>query len=400
MISFEQAYKLVLSSAIFLEEENVALQEAHGRILAEDIVADRDFPPFDRATKDGIVCNYEAIRNGETTLQVLGTIPAGSPTIQLRGEYSAYEIMTGAVVPENGDTVIMYEELHFEKDKVTLPENVIKGQNIHYKGSDLKKGDIIISAPKIITAAEIGVLATVGKSEVKVKKLPAVAVISTGNELVDITEQPKPYQIRKSNTYSLEAVLKDFKIEAEKLHLKDHKETIEQTVRHLLKKFDVLLISGGVSKGKYDYLPEVLTSCGVEKVFHKVLQRPGKPFWFGLHKDSATTVFSFPGNPVSTFVNYHVYFIPWLKKSFGLSTGTNTVILDDDIEAHPKLTRYIPVKISINNGQLMASKIVQNGSGDLASLTKTDAFIKLNPQPDAYKKGAKVPFISTAHLRF
>lgn len=399
MISFEQAYQKVINNAVDFGTETVSLHAANGRILAENIKADRDFPPFNRSTRDGIVCNYNSIKNGVKKLEVLGTIAAGSPTKELTDETSAYEIMTGAVVPESGDTVIMYEELEFNGKTVTLPKHIEKGQNIHLKGSDIKENEVIVKAPHTIGAAEIGILASVGKTDIKVKKLPKIAVISTGNELVDVSEKPAPYQIRKSNTYSLKAILDSFKIEAEILHIPDQKEITEKSIQQALENFDVLLLSGGVSKGKYDYLPEVFDSCGVEKHFHKVLQRPGKPFWFGVHKPLTTTIFSFPGNPVSTFAGCYMYFVPWLKKSFGLQVIENTAILENDFQPHPKLTRFIPVTLKTEGGKLMASQVNQNGSGDLTSLTMADAFIRLSPKEDLYVKGTTVPFIATDHLR-
>ncbi|WP_340198622.1 molybdopterin molybdotransferase MoeA [Ascidiimonas sp. W6] len=398
MITYQEAYNLVLANSTSFTREKVALKDACNRILAEDILADRDFPPFNRATKDGIVCNYQSIEEGFSSLKVSGVISAGNPTKNIPDYKSAFEIMTGAVVPDNGDSVIMYEELEFQEGYVVLPSQIKKGQNIHFKGSDLKKNELVIKSPKLIGASEIGILASVGKSEVWVKKLPKVAVISTGNELVEVEEEPEPYQIRKSNTLSLKATLESLKISADTIHLKDDKISIEKAVLQSLDTYDVLLISGGVSKGKFDFLPDAMTSCGVKKVFHRVLQRPGKPFWFGKHTNSNTTIFSFPGNPVSTFANYHIYFIPWLKKSYGLSINENNVILAEKINAHSTLTRYVPVKLRITSGKIFAEQVYQNGSGDLTSLTHTDGFVRLDAKTDGYPKETVVPFISTKFL--
>lgn len=400
MIPFNEAYQMVLNNVISLPDENISLLDAGKRILAEDILADRDFPPFNRATKDGIVLNYKSVENGHKFLELKGTIPAGSAGIELPDEQSALEIMTGAVVPANGDTVVMYEELEIEGNKVSLPERISKGQNIHLKGSDLRENDCIIKSPKVITPSETGILASVGKHTVKVKKLPRVAVISTGNELVEINETPRPYQIRKSNTYSIKAALEEFKINASFIHLKDDKAGIVKTLEQALQKYDVLLLSGGVSKGKYDHLPDAFATCGVKKIFHKVLQRPGKPFWFGKHTASQTTIFSFPGNPVSTFASFYIYFIPWLKESFGFDVERYEVVLGEDFQANEKLTLFVPVKIVNSQGKLVALKVRQNGSGDLTSLTNTDGFVRLPPAEIPFVKGTAVPFVSTNYLNY
>ncbi|XLS27445.1 molybdopterin molybdotransferase MoeA [Flavobacteriaceae bacterium M23B6Z8] len=395
MISYQDAYDRVLQNTMQPQKETVSLKKANLRILAENIVADRDFPPFDRSTKDGVVFDYQAVMNGDRTLKIAGIISAGMPSKNLPDKNSAFEIMTGAVVPENGDTVIMYEELTFSDGHVVLPEHIKKGHNIHYQGSDLKKGDLLLEEPKVITAAEIGILASVGKAKVEVYRLPKIAVLSTGNELVDIEKEPAPYQIRKSNSLSLVAALEKLKIRAKIIHLKDEKNSIERELKKALNEYDVLLISGGVSKGKFDFLPEALESSGVLKIFHRVLQRPGKPFWFGKHPSLNTTVFSFPGNPVSTFANYHIYFLPWFQKSFGLKVRIRDVFLDETLEAHPELTRFFPVKIALEKGKLLAKKVHQNGSGDLTSLTHINGFVRLAPQNEAYRKGALVPFTPT-----
>ena len=208
----------------------------------------------------------------------------------------------------------------------------MKGQNIHYRGSDRSKGAILLENGNRISAGTVNILASVGKSEVLVKKLPNVTVISTGNELVEVSETPLPHQIRKSNSLSLAANLSKEKINVELLHLADDQKLIEATLENALVQNDVLLLSGGVSKGKFDFIPSAFEKLEVQKIFHRVAQRPGKPFWFGLDSKNETVVFSFPGNPVSTFANYHVYFLPWLYRSLGLDIQERKVILAGSIE--------------------------------------------------------------------
>lgn len=394
MIIFDEALQKVLGHSQNYGDEFIELTKSHGRILAETIVADRDFPPFDRSTKDGIAIRFDAFNGQNQTFKIAGVAQAGSPQLVLDDTVSCIEVMTGAIIPKNTDTVVMYEHTTKKGEAFIINEPVKKGQNIHYQASDVRQEEVLLHPGVKITAAEIGVLATVGKATVSVKKLPKVAVISTGNELVDVDKTPLPFQIRKSNSYSLFSLLENEKIEGDIHHLLDEPSAIKQRLEQLVKEYDVLLLSGGVSKGKYDFLPEAFDSLGVEKVFHKVLQRPGKPFWFGKHEQHKTTVFSFPGNPVSTFVNYHLYFKPWLNKTLGIDTTHFAVFLDEPYTNSTDLTVFIGVTLKLKEGKLAANTIATTGSGDLLALAKADGFVKVLPKEEI-PKGKIVPFIPT-----
>ncbi|NNK75616.1 MAG: molybdopterin molybdotransferase MoeA [Maribacter sp.] len=395
MITYDEAYTKVLIQTLEFGAESVALLKGIGRILVDDVRADRDFPPFDRATKDGIAIKYGAIEKGIRSFKIEGVISAGMPQQELSDTNNCIEIMTGAVVPKNADTVIMYEHLNIKDGYATLNKSVVKGQDIHYKGSDVISGSVLLKKNTLIGPAEIGVLAAVGQSSFLVKKLPKVCVISTGNELVDVSEHPLPHQIRKSNVLSLYAALLKESIKANVIHLRDDKDSIKKELSDILKAYDVVLLSGGVSRGKFDYIPEVMQSLGVEKVFHRVAQRPGKPFWFGTQESSKTVLFSFPGNPVSTFANYHIYFLPWLRKSLDLVSIEKHVLLDKAFTNTTALTRFIQVKTENKKGVIWATEVRENGSGDLTSLAHSNGFICLRPRKMAYNKGESVPFIST-----
>ncbi|MCM5661990.1 molybdopterin molybdotransferase MoeA [Galbibacter mesophilus] len=395
MISFEEAYTMVMTNTFSFKEESVFLTNSLGRVLAEDIYADRDFPPFHRVTKDGIAIHSSALKNGQKTFPIEGIVAAGTEQIALKSAENCLEIMTGAVLPDNADTVIMYEEVSIENGKATLLSEVEKGQNIHKQGSDIEKGHIVIKQNTKITAAEIGVLAAVGKVQVKVKKLPEITLISTGNELVAVHEKPAPHQIRNSNMLSLHALLQKENIQAHHLHLDDEKNEIKNTLQELFTENDVLMLSGGVSKGKYDFIPEAMEELGVEKVFHRVQQRPGKPFWFGIHRATNTYIFSFPGNPVSTFANYHIYFKDWLNKSLQLNYSKGFIVLGEEMSNTTPLTLFLKVKVNEENEIRKAFLIKENGSGDLTSLVHTDGFIQLAPKKSGYQKGDVVPFVST-----
>lgn len=397
MIPFEKAQEKVLGNIPDFGDETVALEASQGRILAETIVADRDFPAFDRATKDGIAINFDAFKSVGQSFIAEGIAQAGSPQLVLKDHNACIEVMTGAMVPKNTDTVIMYEHTTAGNTAFSIEKSIEKGQNIHYQGSDVAKGNELLRPGTKITAAEIGVLASVGKAKVLVKKLPKVAVVSTGNELVEVGETPLPYQIRTSNSHSLKALLKNREIEADMFHLADEPSEIKKALKTWISDYDVLILSGGVSKGKYDFLPSAFDELGVEKIFHKVLQRPGKPFWFGRHRIHKTCIFSFPGNPVSTFVNYHLYFIPWLDKTLGSDTSKFTVFLSDPVSNSTDLTLFVGVKVSMEQGKAIATTIATTGSGDVTGLTKVDGFVQIAPH-ETVTEGSLVAFMPVRNL--
>ena len=262
MISFKEAFRKVLEHPIALGSEPVNLKDAQGRILAEDIYTDRDYPPFHRATKDGIVINYRAFEGGRRRYEIKGIIAAGTEATKLENQDSCMEIMTGAVVPYDADTVIMYEDIQIEHGIVQLMKDPSKGQNVHVKGSDQKRNTLVLGIGTKISAAEVGILATMGYEQLLVKRLPTVSVISTGNELVEVGADPLPHQIRRSNAYSLHAALETEKINPLLLHLKDDPDIIRQKLHYAIDDMDVILLSGGVSKGKFDFIPQVLEELG------------------------------------------------------------------------------------------------------------------------------------------
>ena len=407
MISAQEALKTVLNSAQDFGVEEIPFLKSVGSILKEEIFADRDFPPFNRVSMDGIVIDYTSFKNGQRAFKIEGIQAAGSEQITLLNVENCIEVMTGAVLPNNANTVIRYEDVKIDNGFATITIDTInKGQNIHTKGRDSKSGALLIQKNTIISAAEIGVLATVGNSVVKVVKQPKVMIVSTGDELVGVAETPLAHQIRRSNVFTLVSLLKRLHIPSETDHITDDKPILKSKIATYLKEYDVLLFSGAVSKGKYDFLPEIFEELGLEKRFHKVAQRPGKPFWFGysaasiisnkggnINRDKKTIVFGFPGNPISTFVNCLAYFYPWYYKSVGLEVAEETAILAEDINFKPNLAYFLQVKLVSENGLLMAYPITGNGSGDLASLVKADAFIQVPSDKIEFKKGEVYPII-------
>lgn len=391
MITVEQATRIILQNALDFNEETIPLHRAAGRILRENLAADRDFPPFDRVSMDGIAIAFEAFAAGQRVFPVEGMQAAGTPHKALTQKNNCLEVMTGAVLPAHTDTVIRYEDIEMNDGKaVILIEEISKRQNIHGQGTDRRMGDVIVPAGRKISPAEIGIAATIGKSSLRVAGLPKIAVISTGDELIEVEEQPLPHQIRKSNVHTLAAVLSGWGIEASLLHLQDDPAEIGEVLGDCLQKFDALILSGGVSMGKFDHVPAVLEQLGVQQLFHKISQRPGKPFWFG--KGERTVVFAFPGNPVSSFLCMFRYFQPWLRAGGGLPpVETRYATLEEDFFFKPDLTYFLQVKLSYRDGGIFAKPIAGQGSGDLANLVETDAFLELPKERQVFQKGEVFP---------
>jgi molybdopterin molybdotransferase len=388
MIAVEEALSIILAHKRKFPTISIPLKEAVGKVLNEDIYADRDFPPFDRVTMDGIAINFASYKSGQRRFKINGVGAAGSPRIELSDKEACVEIMTGAMLAKGADTIIRYEDVTLEDDYATVNIDTVKfAQNVHFKGEDRKQGDLVIAKNRRLSPAEIGVLATVGKTVVQVADLPKTVIISTGDELVEINQVPLEHQIRKSNVHRLQASLKEAGFDSDTLHLVDDDEVIYQKMEQVVSNYGVILLSGGVSKGKFDFIPKVMEQLEVEKLFHRIAQRPGKPFWFGKWKDQAL-VFAFPGNPVSSFLNMEYYFKNWLNACLNVEAFKHFAVLGADINFKPNLTYFAQVKLEMSeNAEMIAKPMEGHGSGDLANLTDADAFIILPPGKEIYKKG-------------
>lgn len=388
MVRVEEAEKQILQQCRDFGTEFIPLAECSGRVLAAPLVADRDLPPYNRATMDGIAISSAAFSKGIRHFHIRGTQPAGTEPLTLLQENDCIEIMTGAAVTSVADAVIPYEEIILENGiaSVNTPV-VIAGQNIHFKGKDCQQNDRLVKAGELVSPAVIATAASVGKVELPVKRLPRVVIVSTGDELVEINAVPSAYQVRRSNNYMLQAVLQSCGIDAAMEHLPDNPVVIKAKLQQLLVSFDVLLLCGGVSKGKFDFIPAVLKELGVTEIFHGVRQRPGKPFWFGTHAQGAL-LFAFPGNPVSVFLCVHRYFLPWLHASLSLPERKQWAKLEEDVTFKLPLQYFMQVKCRMNEeGQLLAAPEEGNGSGDFANLLNADAFMELPADKDFFRKG-------------
>jgi molybdopterin molybdotransferase len=389
MVSVEEASRIIFSALHRCESVSVQLDQAIGFVLAESIYADRAFPPFDRVSMDGIAINFEAFKKGTRDFRVQDIQPAGHPRKSLFNSGECMEVMTGAILPAGTDTVIRYEDLKIENGIAVIVDDsaVTDGQNVHRMGMDAEESEELLSPGIIISAAEVALLASVGKTNVNVVKYPSTAVVSTGDELVDVSKIPLPHQIRKSNVYAVQAGMQRMNWQSQLFHIADDKDVLTQTLTQLLNCFDVLIISGGVSKGKFDFIPEILESLGVTKLFQHVSQRPGKPFWFG-KSDSGKAVFALPGNPVSTFMCFYRYIRPWLLRSAGVAITTESAVLSEDFSFPPKLTYFLQVRKEIKNGVQMAIPVTGGGSGDFANLKAVTGFLELPANETLFKAGS------------
>lgn len=376
MISVDKAEKLVLEQTRDFGIEAVSIEEALGRVLAERVVADRDYPSGNRSTMDGVAIKFNDFLKGRRKFRIVGVQPAGQKPIAISGPGECAQIMTGAILDKSVDTIVKIEDVEIKNGYANIKTNDVSlGQFVHKKGSDKKKKNLVIEPGKILGAKEIAVLASLGYSKVKVRKLPKIIIITTGDELVDVEEKAQDYQTRRSNDRAISSVLAKFSIFAYRIHLPDNKQQIKDYISKSFQDYDVILLSGGVSKGDFDYVQTALEELNVEKIFHGVAQRPGKPFWFGAHGQKL--IFAFPGNPVSAFLCLHRYFVPWLDKSLESNMNIASIAMLNGKIGTAELTQFIPAKLCEKEAKLFVEPIQNNGSGDFISLVEADAFLEI-----------------------
>ena len=382
LINYSQALGIVLSQARSFGREEVPLERAFGRVLSETIRADRDYPPFDRATMDGYAMRYADLELGIRRWRIAGVVYAGgSPEVNI-GPGECFKIMTGGAVPPSADIVIRRENVREEDAFMELlpapadplPAGVLPAppdpsfpwrpwQNIARQGEDLVFGEPAIDNAVVCEPAVIGLLATLGRDTVAVERLPRVNILTTGDEVVPVGSPVGPVQIRNSNRWQLEAALRKEGIApAVCAHAPDD----PPALRHLLSNLigdDLLILCGGVSAGDADHVPAALESVGIKKLFHKIAIRPGKPTWCGL-TPSGRLVFALPGNPFSTFVNMILLIRPFLRACYGLAPSEPLgVPLGAERNKRSPLDEFFPV--SVHGAPVRADAVSLNGSGDI-----------------------------------
>jgi len=390
MLTPAEAEKLIGEQLACLPIESLPLAQCAGAVLRENVYAERDQPPFDRVAMDGIALDSRAAKPG-ARLRIQAVQAAGDPPLTLASPDCCIEVMTGAMLPSECDAVVPVEQITSRDGYAELAAGVSvqPWQNVHRRGSDSRQGALLLSAGVTLTAPEIAIAAAAGMARIRVSAQPALVAISTGNELIEPGEPLLPHQVRRSNVYAVVAALRrhGFQRVADD-HLADEAGQIRRRLRFHLDTHDVLILSGGVSMGRFDLIPQVLEELGVRTVFHKVAQRPGKPLWFGV-ASSGAAVFALPGNPVSTLVCLARYVIPALYAAMGETSRTvERIALAEPVTINPPLTSFMPVRTEIDDwGRPWAVPRPTNGSGDFMSLARTDGFVELPPGPNTYPKG-------------
>jgi len=345
MIGFEKALELVISSAKPDSTEVVNLYSALHRVLAKDIFSDTDMPPFDKSAMDGFACRLEDIK---TDLEIIEEIPAGRAPKKTIGRNQCARIMTGAMVPEGADYVLMKEDAELVSlDRIHCTKESSRS-NICYKGEDVKAGTLVLKKGELISPASIAILASVGCTDPLVFKIPKVAIISTGNELVEPGEKTSVSKIRNSNSYQLAAQLQQLGVTPDYLGIVgDDEESLENVLTPALEKYDVTLISGGVSVGDFDFVPKILNRINVNILIHGMDVRPGKHLLFGERENHF--VFGLPGNPVSSFVQFEVLVRPFIYSLMG-KNGVESFLhlpLDEDyIRKKGDQLIFVPVTLT------------------------------------------------------
>ncbi len=393
MISVEDAAQIVLDNTKALEPRKIDIKESLGFYLAKDVVSDMDMPPFNRSAMDGYAVIAGDVASPPAKLKVIETITAGMQPECCVEAGKAAKIMTGAIVPEGADSVIMVEDTEpvCNGTNVKVLKDIKKGKNIALMGEDMRKGQVVLKARKKIRPQEVGVLASVGVKEVDVFRKPSIGIISTGDELIEIGEELKPGKIRNSNSYSLAAQAMRVVDDVEIIGIAaDNKETITSMIKSGLEK-DALILSGGVSMGDYDFVGEVLKELGVEVFFEKVALRPGKPTVFGKHNN--TLLFALPGNPVATFVTFELFVLPAIRKMMGSEKCESPLIkaaIEIDYKAKKKRREFRPACVRQNSSGLTVAPVEWHGSADLLSTTNANCLIVVPENLEKFEKGQMV----------
>lgn len=388
MLNYKEAQQIITAHAKSFGTETVGLDEAFERVLAEKIYTDRDYPPFNRATMDGYAINFKDWESGTKNYTVKEVVFAGQQYQQEASAGECYKIMTGASVPPNADVVIQREKAVEENGQVSFQiENIKPYQNIARKGEDIQAESCIIDTHTTCNAAVIALLASVGKAEVLVEKLPNVALFTTGDEVVEPGEPVSDIQIRNSNQYLLKSLLKEWQIKPFFYkHISDDKEALKQEVGAALHS-DMIILCGGVSAGDADYVPEILEGLGVKKLFHKVKIKPGKPIWCG-QLPSGGLVFALPGNPFSCHVTFKLFIEHYLKTCFGLKEK-EWPMLPLSIEKKKKVSfdEFFPVAVNQE-----VSLIDFNTSGDIKAALTADGIAHHPAETQNLEAGSLISF--------
>lgn len=394
MLSFREALDLLLRHTPLLAAHSCRIEQAAGRVLREEIRADRNFPPFDRVMMDGYALRMADWQTGHRTFRVTGCAPAGQPTVDLSDEAGAcVEVMTGAPLPVGADCIVPLEEVtRPATGEIRIDDSFesVAGRFIHPAASDAPAGTLLLRPGVLLGSREIGVAASCGAAVLEVSRMPKIAVIATGDELVAVDESPAAHQIRQSNAHAIGCALHRAGYQVSHVGtLGDDNGSSMQVLLETLAGCEWLVLTGAVSKGARDFLPGMLNAMGCTRLFHGVAQRPGKPAgcWIG---PGGQVIMALPGNPVSALTGLHAFVMPALAVASGLPVPTRRrVIPTDEIAGLPGLTHHLPVTLR-DDGRAEAA--ATGNSGDFIGLLRSDGFVTLPPRSDIPGISAALPF--------
>ena len=408
IVSFEQARHIVEQHATEVTAtaaETVDLLAAAGRVLAAEICADRDLPPFPRATRDGFAVRAADVAHVPVVLEVIGEIRAGASASESAlqvGPQQAVEIMTGAPVPAGADAVVMVEYMQRNGDRVEVQRSVDPGENVVPRGSESKEGELLLSGGMRLAPSAIGLAASVGSATVSVYKRPRVAILSTGDEIIDVASSPGPNQIRNSNTYSLATQVQSAGGMPLMLPIApDRAEPLRELIEQGLAA-DLLLLSGGVSIGKYDLVEQIFAELDAEFFFTGAQIQPGKPIVFGRasasEAEKATYFFGLPGNPVSTMVCFELFARPMIEALSGAAPNPLRFLqarLKSDVKTKTGLTRFLPAQLSGEFANVEVELVRWQGSGDMVSTARANCYLVIPPDREKFVAGEMVSVLIT-----
>ncbi len=376
-----KVFEVVSRSRGPILSESVPLAESAGRVLAEAIVADRDYPPFDRSTRDGFAVRASEVKQADATLEIIGEARAGTAFTGTIGPGQCVEIMTGAAVPSGVDAVIMVEYARIEGRRVRFDRAVRPGENIVPRGTESRAGAELLAAGTCIGAAEMGVAAQVGSARIEVARRPRLAILSTGDEVVGIADAPGPLEVRNSNCASIGMLARLAGAEPVPLgNARDDKNELRRSIERGLEA-DVLVLSGGVSAGKYDLVEPVLHELGAEFFFDSVAIRPGKPVVFSTCRGKF--IFGLPGNPASTMVTFELFVRPALELLVGAEARDMPIVaakLAAPVRLKSALTYFLPARLELCDGGPVVRELPWPSSGDIVALAHATGFIVVRPE--------------------
>jgi len=363
-----------------LLRESVEIEEAFGRVLAREVLADRDYPPFNRSTRDGFaIHSANAVAPG-AKLQCIGELRAGGAFDGVIGPGQCVEIMTGAGVPASTDAVVMIEHTKREGSTITLERAVISGDHIVGKGSEARRNTLMVAAKTRLGYAEMALCAQVGATRLEVFAKPRVAILSTGDEVVDARTVPGPLQVRNSNGLSIEVLARTGGAQTIQIgNAPDEKIALRKEIERGLQA-DILVLSGGVSMGKYDLVEQVLAELGAEFHFTGVEIRPGRPAVFATCRDKL--VFGLPGNPVSTMVTFELFVLPAIDRLSGAVPRPLPIFrakLATPVQEKGTLVHFLPARIEWEGREARATQLPWQGSGDVVALATANGYLVIGP---------------------